>query len=61
MKGLSYVAEGSAHDDGLVAVLFVVVEDLLYGLDTRVFVTLVVLSGGFLVPVEDLDMNPQKT
>ena len=51
---LANVAEGGTHDDGLVAVLLVVVEDLLYGLDTGVFVALVGLSGGFLIPVKDL-------
>ena len=51
---LSDVTEGGTHDDGLVPVLLVVVEDLLDGLDTRVFVALVGLAGGFLVPVKDL-------
>lgn len=40
----THVAEGSTHDDGIVAVLLVVVENLLYGLNTWVLVTLVVLT-----------------
>lgn len=50
----THVTERGTHDNGLVAVLLVVVEDLLDGLDTRIRIPLVVLSGGFLVPVEDL-------
>lgn len=50
----TYVTERGAHNDGLVTVLFVVVEDLFHGLNTWVFVTLVVLSGSLLVPVENL-------
>ena len=45
---LANVSEGSAHDDGLVAELLVVVKDGLDGLDTGV-----VLLGGGLVPVKD--------
>lgn len=33
--------------------LLVVVKDLLHGLDTRILVSAVVLSGALLVPVED--------
>ena len=56
MNGSStHVAEGSTHDDGIVAVLLVVVEDLLHGLDTRVLIALVVLTRRLLVPVEDLN------
>lgn len=51
----AHVAERGTHDDCLVAVLLVVVEDLLHRLDTRILISLVVLSGGFLVPIEDLD------
>lgn len=52
---MTYVAERSTHDDGLVAVLLVVVEDLLDGLDTRVLVANVCRSGlVLLVPVKDL-------
>ena len=40
----THVTEGSTHDDGLVAVLLVVVENLLHGLNTWVLITLVVLS-----------------
>lgn len=49
----AYVAEGRAHDDGLIAVLFVVVEDLGDGLHTRVLLALVVLASGLLVPVKN--------
>ena len=50
----AYVAERSAHDDGLVSMLLVVVKDTLDGLDTRVFVALVVLARLLLVEVKDL-------
>ena len=52
----TYVSEGGTHDDGLVTVLLVVVEDLLYGDDTRILITRVVLSGALLVPVKDLSI-----
>lgn len=45
--------EGSTHDDGVVAVLLVVVEDLLDGLDTWVLLLGVLLLGGGLVPVKN--------
>ena len=49
------VTEGSSHDDGLVAMLLVVVEDFLDGLDTRVFLVGVAGSGlVLLVPVKNL-------
>ena len=50
---LAEVAEGGAHDDGLVVVLLVVVEDLDDGLDTGVVLGGVLLLGVGLVPVED--------
>jgi hypothetical protein len=50
---LTDAAEGSTHDNGLVAVLLVVVEDLLDALDTGVLLLGVVLLGVLLVPVED--------
>lgn len=50
---LADVAEGSAHDDGLVAVFLVVVEDALDALDAGVFVRRKVFLHGGLVPVED--------
>lgn len=37
--------------------LFVIVEDLLHGLNTWVFVTLVVLPGRLFVPVENLRLG----
>jgi hypothetical protein len=50
---LADVAERGAHDDGLVVVLLVVVEDLNDGLDTGVVGSVVLLLGVGLVPVED--------
>ena len=50
---LADVAEGGAHNDGLVVVLLVVVEDLDDGLDTGVVLGGVLLLGVGLVPVED--------
>ena len=51
----AYVTEGSTHDDGLVVVLLVVVEDLLHRHDTRVLVAGVVLARlVLLVPVKNL-------
>jgi hypothetical protein len=49
----TYVTERSTHDDSLVTVLLVVVEDFGDGLDTRVLLALVVLPSGLFVPVED--------
>jgi hypothetical protein len=50
---LAEVTERGAHDDGLVVVLLVVVEDLNDGLDTGVVGGIVLLLGVGLVPVED--------
>ena len=50
----TYVAETRSHHDGLIAVLFVVIVDLLDGLNTGIVVALVILSSVFLIPVEDL-------
>ena len=50
---LADAAERSTHDDGLVAVLLVVVEDLLDRLDTWVLLLGVLLLVGSLVPVKD--------
>jgi hypothetical protein len=50
---LAGVTEGGAHDDGLVAVLLVVVEDALDGGDTGVLLLGVLLLGGGLEPVKD--------
>ena len=50
---LADAAEGGAHDDGLVAVLLVVVVDALHALDARVVLGAVLLLGRGLVPVED--------
>ena len=58
---LAGVTEGCAHDDRLVVVLLVVVEDLLHGLHTRVVVARVVLARLVLVvPVKDLEMTSAK-
>lgn len=46
-------SERSTHDNGLVAMFLVVVEDLLDALDTWVFLLAVVLFGGCLVPIEN--------
>ena len=53
LSDLANVPEGGAHDDGLVAVLLVVVEDGLDALDARVLGARVLLLGGRLVPVKD--------
>lgn len=59
--GSTYVTERSTHDDGLVAVLLVVVEDLLNGLDTGILLIGVVGSGlVLLVPVENLQPTVKK-
>lgn len=50
----THVAERGTHDNRLVSVLLVVVEDLLYRLNTWVSITLEVLPCGLLVPVKDL-------
>ena len=58
---LASVTEGCAHDDRLVVVLLVVVEDLLHGLHTGVVVARVVLARLVLVePVENLNMTSAK-
>lgn len=49
-----YVTETRTHDNRVVAVLLVIVEDALDGLDAGIFITLVGLSSLLLVPVEDL-------
>ena len=55
MTSVTYVPEGSTHDNGLVSMLLVVVEDLLHGLDTRVLVAGVGGTGlVLLVPVKNL-------
>ena len=54
-NGCTHVTERGTHDDGLVPVLLVVVEDALNGDDTRVRVANVVLARlVLLVPVKDL-------
>jgi hypothetical protein len=57
----AYVAETGSHDDSIVLVLLVVVEDFLHRLDTRVLITLIVLSGVLLVPIQNLSEQFQPT
>ena len=47
------VPERGTHDNGLVVVLLVVIEDLANAVHTRVLGALVVLLGRSLVPVEN--------
>lgn len=53
LGNLANVSEGSTHDNSLVSVLLVVIENFLNGLDSWVLLALVVLSGLSLVPIED--------
>jgi hypothetical protein len=53
LSDLTNVSERSAHDDGLVIVLLVVVVNFNDGLDTGVLLLLVLLLVGSLVPVKD--------
>jgi hypothetical protein len=53
LSDLADVPERSAHDDGVVAVLLVVVEDGADALDTGVFLGGVLLLGCGLEPVKD--------
>ena len=51
----THVTERGTHDDGLVLVLLVVVEDLLHRLNTRVLISGISRAGlSLLVPVENL-------
>jgi hypothetical protein len=50
---LANATERGAHDDGLVAVLLVVVENGLYALDTGVLLGGVLLLGRRLIPVKN--------
>ena len=49
----AHISETGAHDNGLVAELLVVVEDLFDALNTWIFCCRIVLLVGCLVPVED--------
>lgn len=53
---ITNITEGSSHDDGVVAVLLVIVEDLLHRLNTWVIISLISLSCRLLVPIKDLRM-----
>lgn len=56
----TYVTERGTHDDGLVAMLLVIVEDLLDRYDTRILLALVRRSGlVLLVPVKNLGIVAQ--
>lgn len=48
------IPEARAHYDGFVPMLFVIVEDLLDGLDAGVVIAFVRFPSALLVPVEDL-------
>ena len=50
----AHVSERSTHDDRLIIVLLVIVENLLHRLDTRIFISLIVLPGVLLVPIKYL-------
>jgi len=50
----AHVTEASTHDDGLVAMLFVIIEDLLDRYDTWVLVPFIISSCGLFVIIEDL-------
>ena len=50
----TYIAETRSHHDRVVSVLFVVIKDLLYRLNTGIVVTLIIFSGILLVPVKNL-------
>lgn len=50
----AHITERGAHDDGLVAILLIIIEDLLYALDTRVVISNIVLSRLVLVvPIQN--------
>lgn len=53
LSDLASVSERGAHDDGVVTVLLVVVEDGLDGLNTRVLLLRVFLLGRSLEPVKN--------
>ena len=50
----AYVAEAGSHDDSFVPVLFIIIVDLLDGLNARIVVPLIIFSSVLLVPIEDL-------
>ena len=49
----SNVSKAGTHNNGLIAILFVVVENLLYALDTWVFLSAVVPLVCCLIPIKD--------
>jgi len=51
---LTNVAETGTHDDSFVSVLFVVIENLLHGLNAGIVIALEIFPGMFLVPIENL-------
>ena len=50
----AHITERRAHDDGLVAMLLIIIENLLDRLHTRILIAFIILSSSFLVPVENL-------
>lgn len=50
----AHVTERGTHNDGFVTILLIIVENLLDGNNTRVFVTLKGLASRLLVPIQDL-------
>lgn len=53
LRNLTNISERSTHDNSVISMLLVVIEDILHTLDSWVLLTLVVLSGLGLVPIED--------
>ena len=53
LGNLSDISKGGAHNNGLVPVLLVIVEDALHTLDTRVLLRSKILLHRDLVPIED--------
>lgn len=54
------ITERGTHDNGLIAMLLIVVKDLGDRLDTRVLVTLIILACRLLVPIKDLVVGPDQ-
>lgn len=50
----THVTEAGTHDDGLVAMLFVIIEDLLNRYDTWVLIPFIISSRSLFVIIEDL-------
>jgi hypothetical protein len=50
----THVTEASTHNNGLVPMLLVIVEDLFDALNAGVIIAFVILPGMFFVPIENL-------